>query len=591
MENRGPEPTALRYFSVTGSSRPLLACLVPVRNGAAHLDGWITSVEQFADCAVALDDGSTDDTRARLETSSFVARVLTNEVRPTYRGWNDSENRNRLLEAVDEIEPRWVMFLDVDERIPHDDASVLRAFLSQEADSDAGYLFRVYRMISDLEHYDRASKWFGRLFAYRPGLRLADQHLHPWPLPTSIPKSHWRRTTIRIQHLAGLNQEHRRARFQKYQQVDPDRTYQDDYSNLLDPPGRIREWWNRSPRLAVLANDPVPDPSALDHETTPTLSVIVIATNDEARIEAAVTAIVHQDCPEPFEVIVVTSGSDGTARIVRERFPAVRVIELDRPALPGEARNAGLRVSRGRYVSFPGSHVEIQPGSLAGRIRVHRLGYAMVTGTMFNGTLSRSGWASYFLDNTAALPGRPSGQLDVHPLRCSYLREALVEIGGFPEDMRAGEDTVVNGELFARGYSAYRTQDVGLVHHTPCRHVATLMRHHFVRGRGMGRILLEDALGGEGFPNRRIIRFAAFGALSRLRVMTRRVNDWGGNLQSRYWRSLPLVTVGAASWWLGACYELACRGPAVYQRVPRTARRRSRRLLARRSTRGVHLRE
>ena len=36
------------------TDRPLVACLLPVHNGAAHLDGWLASVERFADVMVAL---------------------------------------------------------------------------------------------------------------------------------------------------------------------------------------------------------------------------------------------------------------------------------------------------------------------------------------------------------------------------------------------------------------------------------------------------------------------------------------------------------------------------------------------------------
>ena len=82
----------------------------------------------------------------------------------------------------------------------------------------------------------------------------------------------------------------------------------------------------------------------------PVLSAIVIARDDEDRIERSVRAVVEQRTEQPFEVIVVTSGSDRTAEIVRERFPDVTLVELPHPALPGEARNAGLAIARGGHV-------------------------------------------------------------------------------------------------------------------------------------------------------------------------------------------------------------------------------------------------
>src|SRR5207245_11275435 len=98
------------------TERPLVACLLPVRDGAAHLDGWFATVQRFADVVVALDDGSTDDTAARLQANALVTRVLSNPTRPTYEGWDDAANRARLLAAAAELDPRWIMFLRSEER-------------------------------------------------------------------------------------------------------------------------------------------------------------------------------------------------------------------------------------------------------------------------------------------------------------------------------------------------------------------------------------------------------------------------------------------------------------------------------------------
>ena len=557
-------------------SRQKLVCLLPARDCEADLPGYFASVERFADAIVALDDGSGDRTRALLEAHPLVEVVLMNPARATYGGWDDGGNRNRLLAAAASLEPAWVLSLDADERLDASDAEALREFLEHDALPGFAYGFRIFRMLDDLEHHGASSLWVYRLFAFESDQVFPARRLHAPPVPTSIPPERWLRTTLRIQHVAGLTEERRRARFDKYREADPDNAFQSSYRNLLVS-GPAARWKRREPGLPVLVTDL--DAAGVEELELdgPVLSAVIISRDDETRIERVVRAVVEQECPEPYEVIVVTSGSDRTAAIVRDRFPHVKLVELPRPVLPGEARNAGLRVARGDYISFPGSHVELPQGSLAARLRAHLLGHQMVTGTVLNGTHTRAGWASYLLDHSLRLAGRRSGLLTGPPATCSYARELLLELGGFPEDMRSGEDTVVNRELTMRGYRAYRARDVTYVHNSPCRTVPRLLRQHFLRGRGMGRILLEDHRERGGLLRRRPHRPVLRGYVRRrVRTTTRNVERWGPQLIPTYRRVYPLVVAAATASWVGAWYEILRPGAGklrILWGAPRSPRR------------------
>ncbi len=282
----------------------------------------------------------------------------------------------------------------------------------------------------------------------------------------------------------------------------------------------------------------------------PVLSAVVISRNDEKTIARSLRSVVEQKTDEAFEVIVVVSGSDRTAEIVRQEFPSVQLVVLDDPALPGRARNAGLALATGDFVSFPGSHVELPQGSLAARIAAHRRGYGMVTGSVLNGTLTPAGWASYFMDHSDALPGRPSEELDRPPAHCSYKREILDRLSPFPEDMRAGEDTVVNTRLWSEGHRAWRDKDVFLFHRSPCTTPWRLMSHHFERGRAWGRILSER---GEGlavlgnYVERRMARTVA------------NVSQWGQEFEPEFKKVRMLVRLGILAAWTGMTYEMVRR--------------------------------
>ena len=551
LERWRPRPPDLPVLGAAGGGPPgPLVCLLPARNAAADLPGWLECVRRFADAVVALDDGSTDETRELLEADPLVKIVLRNPRRDTYAGWDDAANRNRLLEAAAELEPAWILSLDADERIDEGDAAALLSFVRGPALRDAAYGFLVHRMAGDPDHFDRAALWAYRLFAYTPGGRFPDERLHFVPVPTGIDRRRFVKTTLRIQHLGGMTDERRRARFSKYEEADPLNAFQPDYTNLLEAAHPAQRWEPRPPGLPV-----VPEAAGLDLEG-PVLSAIVISRNDEDRIERVVRAVVEQDCPDPFEVIVVVSGTDRTAAIVRERFPEVSLIELGERALPGRARNAGLWKARGEFVSFPGSHVELPQGSLAARVRAHQLGHPMVTGTTLNGTHTRSGWASYFLDHSTVLPDRPSGPLAGPPAHCSYIRDQLVAVGGFPEDMRAGEDTVVNVELSRRGLHAYRAREVTIVHRSRCTHPARLVRHHFQRGRGLGRILLEEHRTGRRPLARAVGPFGLRYIGRRVGAVARNVDAWGGELRTEYRRSRALILAGALAALAGTWFEV-----------------------------------
>jgi glycosyltransferase involved in cell wall biosynthesis len=534
-----------------------LVCLLPARNAEHDIPGYLGSVGRFADAVVALDDGSTDRTAELLEASPLVQCLLQNPRRHTYAGWDDSANRQRLLDAAAPLDPDWVVFVDADERIDREDGAAIRELVEGPGRPGHAYGFRVFRMVGDAGHYDQAKLWVYRMFRFEPGQELPSKRLHLVPVPTSIPRERLVKTTIRIQHLGGLTEDRRAARLRKYDEADPERMEQRAYGHLLRVQPEAREWRTRPAGTPLLEDrdGATPDRQAIDLDA-PLLSAIVIARDDEDRIERAVRAVVEQEVPAPFEVIVVVSGRDRTAEIVRRRFPQVRLVTLREPALPGAARNAGLAVARGEYVSFPGSHVELPPGSLAARLRAHEMGYPMVTGTLLNGTPTRSGWASYFLDASGALPGRPSGELAGPPARCSYARDFLVELGGFPETLRAGEDTVVNNELARRGLRAYRAREVALIHRSPCRGPWKLVRHHFARGRALGAMLMANRQGGAAPRRPGTWRYTVAYARRRMADTDQRVARWGGDLRGRYRRVRPLVAAGVGAAALGLAYQL-----------------------------------
>lgn len=538
------------------TARGPLACLLLVRDVATELPSYLASVERFADMLVVMDAGSTDGTRSILAAHPLTKVVLDGRPEET-----EHDLRDRLLGAVAALRPAWVISVDADERFAPDDAEALRQLVAWEASASEAYGFTVYRMTDDGDHYDRVGPWVVRLFPWKDGQRFRAVGMEGAMVPGDIPSSDWIRTTIRMQqhpsHLDGqrcCEQGPERYPFGYPRDTDWQAPYQPPRK-----PGGVRPWTpRRAQRLLVpdTTRSAAEPADTVANDGAVVLSAIVISQNDEDIIERCVRSVVEQSCPEAFEVIVVTSGSDRTAEIVRQQFPEVTVVELPRPALPGEARNAGLDVARGEYVSFPGSHVMLPPGSLAARIRAHDLGFSMVTGSILNGAESRAGWASYFLDHFLSLPGQASRRLRFAPSHCSYTHEALLEVGGFPEERRTGEDTEVNRRLFLVGHAAYRSAELTLMHRSPCETAWQLSRHHFKRGVGYSAILVESVHQGRQKVDGALIhRLAIAYVPARLRGIHTSVRNEPA-LQEAYRQARPLIVLGAISAWAGIWYEL-----------------------------------
>lgn len=214
-----------------------IACLLPVRNGSSLLHRYFNAVRSFCCIIIALDDGSTDDTAAVLSAEPLVKAVISNPRRLTYLGWDDSANRQKLLNACEPFAPKWILWLDADELVPDCDVPLLVNFLRTEASPAEAYGLEVLRMIGDANNFDKNKLWVFRLFAYQQGYILPERKLHFEPVPVQIHFMRWRRTKIRIAHLAGLTSSLRRARYRKYLEADPNRIWQESYDHLLDPPG------------------------------------------------------------------------------------------------------------------------------------------------------------------------------------------------------------------------------------------------------------------------------------------------------------------------------------------------------------------
>ena len=100
---------------------------------------------------------------------------------------------------------------------------------------------------------------------------------------------------------------------------------------------------------------------------TPDVSVIIVSYNTRELLRECIESILCADGDDAVaaEVIVVDNASaDGSAPMVAERFPQVRLIANPDNRGFGAACNQGLEVARGRYALILNADIRAQPGAL-----------------------------------------------------------------------------------------------------------------------------------------------------------------------------------------------------------------------------------
>jgi len=251
-----------------------------------------------------------------------------------------------------------------------------------------------------------------------------------------------------------------------------------------------------------------------------TADVVIVTWHSGPRVLDCLERLSTQQPPERTFVVDNASG-DGTVERVRERFPAVRVIELERNRGFGTAVNAGAAAGTAEAIILVNDDVEVAEGLVTEILAPLQAesGCGMVAAMT---TIPGSGLVDGYgieLDVTLAAynrlrnrtpteaPGRlamPSGAL------AAYRRTAFEQVGGFDERLFAyGEDVDLGLRLRLAGWTASEAPRARGVHQGGAtvgvgsprqRELAgfargfLLRRYGLLRGRAAARTLLLEAL-------------------------------------------------------------------------------------------------
>ncbi len=220
------------------------------------------------------------------------------------------------------------------------------------------------------------------------------------------------------------------------------------------------------------------------HQKDPVLTAVVFGYRNEATVLRAVRSLVEQESEDPFEVVVATSGGDGTGALVRAQYPEVRVSEWPTRLYPGGVRNLGVRMARGEVVAFLEADCVACPDWVSSRIALHRAGHRAVASAVesdrAHGSAARA-WL--YLVHPSRLVGHTPGPASSHQAYgLSFTRELLERAGPFDETLRTDEDSSMAERLQALGVDPWFDPSVCIDHLGPPG-MATFIRDQYSRGR------------------------------------------------------------------------------------------------------------
>ncbi|MBA2524655.1 MAG: glycosyltransferase, partial [Pyrinomonadaceae bacterium] len=278
----------------------------------------------------------------------------------------------------------------------------------------------------------------------------------------------------------------------------------------------------------------------------PALSVVVGSQNARHSVGRCLGALVSQCNGEEVEIIVVDNSTDGTAKIVSEDFPAIKVVRPGEDKLMPELWEIGINQTEGDVVALTTAHFVPDQNWIAEILKAHQSTYAGIGGAIENdesaGLIS---WAVYFCRYSPyMLPFREVTVDDFAGDNASYKRAALDR---FRDARRKGFwELFIHNEMRKEGLELLLTPKI-VVYHQKSFSLPSFMSQRFWHGRQFGGERASSIS-----PLKRLIYILLsplIPAVFLLRI-TRRVFDKRKHIR-KYLLSLPILTLFLLGWAAG----------------------------------------
>lgn len=184
----------------------------------------------------------------------------------------------------------------------------------------------------------------------------------------------------------------------------------------------------------------------------PRVSVVIPCYRHADSLRRCLDGLAPHRQGDGFQTVVVNVGADPEVAGLAAEFPGVVLVTTPERLWPGAARNRGVRAARGELVLFLDADCVAEPGWVRAATAALDAGARLAGGPVLDLLPAHPVAVSdNLLQFAEHAPGRPEGPAVRFPGCSLAVRRADFDaLGGFPEELRMGEDTQFSAAALAR---------------------------------------------------------------------------------------------------------------------------------------------
>jgi len=227
-------------------------------------------------------------------------------------------------------------------------------------------------------------------------------------------------------------------------------------------------------------------------QAVPRLSVVITSYNARETIAACLASLHRQTSEHAFEIVLVDSSTDGTAALVEERFPEVRLIRSTRRLHCGDARNRALTAARAGVIAFLDADCTVESHWVDRVLRAHRPDVLLAGGVIDNAERrSLVGWAYYFCEYSLWLPARSARRMREMAGCCLSLKRAAYERYGPFIEGTYSSDTAFQWKASREGVRVLFTPEIRVFHRGPTN-FRRFLAHTYIHRQAYARVRARE---------------------------------------------------------------------------------------------------